>query len=434
MGETFDLSAFTLLNSVKMMWQAKVYPLSFIIALFSGVWPSSKIIGMAVCWFMPLNKLSFKKRESFLRFLDAVGKWSLIDSYFLLLMLVAFSFDIDLKLFGMSMSFKIFVTPLFNFYNFVTATMLSLILTHIVIHYHRKTHELSVQKQLDQQSLIQANEMKICLGQGQTQFQKYFVLLVGTAGLILLISGYVLPMYTFTFEGLAGYALGEDSSYIYSLLSLGILIPFKTDDPYTFGIRYLQVLYFLFTFFIPFAFFTLVLVLQYINIKLKYAKNLFAIAEILYAWSSIDVLALALISSLLQIRKFAQYMIGDKCQGINNIIAVLKKLYPNKFDFEGDTCFDVKTSLNMATTLLIAVSVILFVFGTFVIRKQQKYLYEKLKENQIISLNTIIDNHNVKSIAKQQDNIQYVKYQQQSSIFMENNQKLDNINISIKDQ
>jgi len=53
---------------------------------------------MLYCWFTPIKFLTFKSREKFLRFLDAVGKWSLIDSYFLLLTLVAFNLDIDINI------------------------------------------------------------------------------------------------------------------------------------------------------------------------------------------------------------------------------------------------------------------------------------------------------------------------------------------------
>jgi len=63
-----------------------------------------------------------------------MGKWSLIDSYFMVIMIVAFKLLIDLKVMGINISFDITVTPLFDFYCFVMATMMSLILTHIIIH------------------------------------------------------------------------------------------------------------------------------------------------------------------------------------------------------------------------------------------------------------------------------------------------------------
>ena len=43
--------------------------------------------------------------------------------------------------------------------------------------------------------------------------------------------------------------------------------------------------------------------------------------EILNAWSGVDVLVLALIASIIEIKSFVQFMIGDKCDLINTVLA-----------------------------------------------------------------------------------------------------------------
>ena len=65
-------------NSVKDMWDAGVYPLSLLIAVFSGAWPYIKLLAMLICWITPEIKLSYKWRERFLVVLDTMGKWSKI--------------------------------------------------------------------------------------------------------------------------------------------------------------------------------------------------------------------------------------------------------------------------------------------------------------------------------------------------------------------
>lgn len=40
------------------------------------------------------------------------------------------------------------------------------------------------------------------------------------------------------------------------------------------------------------------------------------VAEIFNAWQGIDVFVLAILASILEISKFAQFMIGDMCDGI----------------------------------------------------------------------------------------------------------------------
>jgi len=85
--------------------------------------------------------MTYQRRDKLLRFLDVIGKWSLIDTFFMLIMVVAFRFVRDNDAGGVPISFNTAVHPLFPFYCFVLATMLSLILTHIMIYEHRRTIE-----------------------------------------------------------------------------------------------------------------------------------------------------------------------------------------------------------------------------------------------------------------------------------------------------
>lgn len=58
------------------MWKAGVYPLSLLIAIFSGAWPYIKLFAMLACWVLSEARLSFKWKERFLIILDTMGKWS----------------------------------------------------------------------------------------------------------------------------------------------------------------------------------------------------------------------------------------------------------------------------------------------------------------------------------------------------------------------
>ena len=90
------------------------------IAAFSGAWPYLKLFIMLFCWFVPVNVLSEKKREKLLMFLDMFGKWSLIDSFVLVLMVVSFQFHLgtvvpntDPQIVG---SLDVFVEAYWGFY------------------------------------------------------------------------------------------------------------------------------------------------------------------------------------------------------------------------------------------------------------------------------------------------------------------------------
>ncbi len=131
-----ELKKFGLVDTVVDMWKAGVYPLSILIAAFSGVWPYGKLFLMSLCLSLNQKRLSFKARERILVILDTMGKWSLIDAYVLILMFVAFYLEKD-QVLGLPVSFNVFAQPGFGIYSFIIGTMASLIFTHFIMHYHR---------------------------------------------------------------------------------------------------------------------------------------------------------------------------------------------------------------------------------------------------------------------------------------------------------
>jgi hypothetical protein len=133
---------------------AGVYALSILIALFSGVWPYAKLLLLILCWCVPAKILSLRRRGHILILLDALGKWSLIDTFVLMMMMVAFHFSLAPPVTPYtpagSISFDAYVEPHFGFYSFVVATMISLVTTHFVI----KVHQFSLETGLHSVNLL----------------------------------------------------------------------------------------------------------------------------------------------------------------------------------------------------------------------------------------------------------------------------------------
>jgi hypothetical protein len=137
-GQQLDLNGlfdFTLSNSVHDMWTAGAYPLSIIIALFSGAWPYIKLLMMIGAWVLPKQVMSLSTREQFLMFLDRWGKWSLIDTFVLVLMMVAFRLHIGVL--NNDLDIDVLVDPDLGFQLFLVATMMSLGLSHLLLAFHR---------------------------------------------------------------------------------------------------------------------------------------------------------------------------------------------------------------------------------------------------------------------------------------------------------
>ena len=155
-----SLFDFSLGNSVRDMWSAKVYPLALLILLFSGVWPYVKLVMMLMCWVVPpssrcrccgcgrgrgMRVLSPERRGMWLQALDALGKWSLIDTFVLVMMMVAFRFHIQNQQTWNWIEFlpdnflvvDVIVKPNWGIFAFIIATVISLLSTHVVIAFHR---------------------------------------------------------------------------------------------------------------------------------------------------------------------------------------------------------------------------------------------------------------------------------------------------------
>ncbi len=97
--------------------------------------------------------LTYKKRERILVILDATGKWSLIDGIVCILMMVSFRFKLEVKILGFEPEFNIIVNPGWAFYGYILATIISLALTHFIIHEHRKDQEVELKNDTEKVAL-----------------------------------------------------------------------------------------------------------------------------------------------------------------------------------------------------------------------------------------------------------------------------------------
>eukprot|EP00750_Incisomonas_marina_P021604 INCI4584.1.p1 GENE.INCI4584.1~~INCI4584.1.p1 ORF type:complete len:1442 (-),score=215.53 INCI4584.1:1511-5836(-) len=134
-----SLYNFTLENSVAEMWDGGVYALALAIACFSGVWPYLKLLLMFFSWTAPTRVLSVGARYKMLFIMDALGKWSLLDAFVLVLMLNIFKLPISLEgILGFPvLEIDVVAAPRIGIYLFMVATVSALICNHIELNAHR---------------------------------------------------------------------------------------------------------------------------------------------------------------------------------------------------------------------------------------------------------------------------------------------------------
>eukprot|EP00656_Telonema_subtile_P002700 TRINITY_DN1122_c0_g1_i1.p1 TRINITY_DN1122_c0_g1~~TRINITY_DN1122_c0_g1_i1.p1 ORF type:complete len:2329 (-),score=412.59 TRINITY_DN1122_c0_g1_i1:67-7053(-) len=390
-ADTFD---FSLGNSVRDMWTAKVYALSLLIAVCSGAWPYSKLLLVLVCWCLPPAALPLKHRGKLLEALDALGKWSLVDSFVLVMMMVAFRFHIGippvsmdgvLGLPGNLIALDVIVQAGWGFYGFLLATISSLIVSHVCIAFHRaavygtpgeieeQAKKDGTEEKLKLKEALMNHTFKVPRGYTWTVCGRIVVGFTIVFTFVLILVGSVIDVYSFEFEGATSFLPLRS----FSLYSTATAIS-KTDDG--FGIRAIQVTFILFGMIIPLIHMVSLLFLWIVPLSLRRQHYLFVITEVLNAWSALEVFVVSIICALLELPTFAQFILGDKCNIPNDIISTMDHFQPNPINIGHgeDKCFDVKATLEDGCWVLFAAMLIAVLIIQLITRSCAQAMDERL--------------------------------------------------------
>lgn len=374
---------FSLVSSVKDMWTGQSYGMALLIAVFSGIWPYTKLLVMQMCWFAPTRRMSSTRRQQLLDFLDAFGKWSLVDSFVMVLFMTAFKFDLS----GMSSPdivrglfeeaggdgrFFIYVSATPGFYVFLAATVLSLILGHVMCGINRyalKTGEWGVASEYSGGSKRRLCNVLRPAGLREGRFYAYGPVVAIACSLALLLVGLCIDAFKFKLYGLAGLILGDDSVRPYSVVSLAAGIPSGALEPDGLGARTLQFTFFMFSAVLVVAYQGLLLVLWTAPLPERLQRHFLVATQTVNAWNGLGVIVLSIMASVLEIEQYAKYVIGHKCDLINNVMVHT----PIVDHIEGPkTCFDVDSQLKPGFFILFLAWIISEVTGHIVIARCAK--------------------------------------------------------------
>ena len=379
-----SLFDFGLINSVRDMWKAGAYILSVFVAVFSGIWPYLKLLLMIISFVLPTSLYSERNRAKILRILDATGKWSILDSYVMTLMLVAFHFHIEFPTTEPSVAkeslIDVFVKAAYGFFTLILGTIISLFLSHIITFLHKSLDEHPDQNKGEKAesytALISFAENKYL---GKKLFRTLIsILLFLTLGLVLVGSN--ITSFSFYFHGLAGYALdlfGILPHRDYSVIELGFQVPDAAEIPNDFVIRFTQVIFFLTVFVMPVAMLLTVIFVWFVPLPRKTQKFFYAIIEILNAWSCLDVFVLAIIAAITEIGTFTEFIVGDKCDDINPFIS---KYFETILEGH-NTCFEVQAYLKSGCWLLFVAAITFFITSNYVMKVCRNALNERLPDH-----------------------------------------------------
>ena len=341
-----NIYQFSLKSTLGEMWRAGVYMLMLLIWFCSGVWPYVKLILMLVCWITSTRRSPPIKREKILYLLDALGKFSLIDTYVLVLMMVAFRYNLEVAGTG---SLDVYVTPKFGFYSFLFATIVSLVSGHAILFLHRRSTLPAIPVNSGRYESLSTHVFDDKHGRGLLKMTRFFrraVIIAIVLTLVLLVAGANLHSFHFTFNGVAGVALGESRVREFSLVSIGESIPQSIQNTSSFGIHMIKTTYFFFALAMPLVCLCSMLVLFVVPMRMRRQQQVFVLAEVTNAWSAIEVFVISILASLAEIGPFSRSMVEQHC-------TLIEKMLSGFTSGELHQCFSVKSSIDGSAAVLI---------------------------------------------------------------------------------
>ena len=303
-----------------------------------------------------------------LAFVDAFGKWSLVDAFVMILFRVAFRFTLATPKSsdGESVRLDVDVEANWGFHSFVLATVASLALGHVALAWHREAtaEDEAPSEDVEDDRVDEGNRSR-----------RRSVVVAGTLALAaaLTLVGAFVTSIRFEFGGLTGALLGaRGARRDYSLVSLAARLPPGSASAAAAWI---------FAVAMPLASVAACAALEFAPatiFRFSTRRTLEVTAGVTRAWAALDVFLVAALAAVAQIRRFASFVVGDSCDAVNAAIRIVNArakakgwddLDPREslgLPLDVDACFDVRTELDAGCWVLVAAAAAAAVGGWLV--------------------------------------------------------------------
>lgn len=398
-GTEFNVEGFfefSMAKSTLEMWQAGAKGLAIMIVMFSGVWPYSKLLVTLFIWFAPPKWLSSKRRGKILHWLDVLGKWSVVDVFVLLMTLASFNISVkspdhldflpeDLY------SINMMVVLMWGLYANMLAQLVAQLLSHIIIHYHRKTTKAAAKSQAIELNLapppnsqtmtsekLRSHPFKLdyeaSTDSALVRRGVDWILFVALVALVVLvICGCSLPSFGIEIVGIVGLVVEsgnqfEEAEMYYSIFGLARMIMDQAryigQASQLVGLGTLASLLVITVFIVPLAQSASLFVQWFSPMNNKQRRQNTVVNEVLSAWQYMEVYVLSIIIAAWQLGGVSEFIINAYCGSLKDTFASLVHL--GILDKEDAQCFRVEASVEAASWLLVAASLILCILNHFI--------------------------------------------------------------------
>ena len=363
---------FDLATSIDDMWNAGAVALAIIIALASGAWPYAKQVLLLFAWFAPPTVLSADRRGSFLETLDILNKWSLIDLFVLVLMMVSFSFFVSASLLQLvlvpagALSFSVQVAPGWGIYGFLFGTLGSLVVNHVCTFVHRRTMRADedLQDAILGQLVKDLRTPRIRLadhrfnvldadGKPYRYFATWVLLYLAGFGVVfaLVVAGFSVPLVEFEYQGVFGLALNlVDADGVNAAHSIASLATSMSQAAAggslasVAGTAWLQIVYVALAVIAPLLLCVGVCVLWAVPLTLTEQLHLGFAIEVVWAWEAFIIAVFSVVVAVFQISELALFITDAASDSLCTLAQQpLQQLFPD--EPSDQSCFNVVASM-----------------------------------------------------------------------------------------
>ena len=129
-GSTFK---YNLWNGIQKLIEEKLYFISILLIIYSGIWPYIKLILVLVLSFTDVA--SDKYRIWLLNTISTLGKWSTLDVWVVLIIIVTININGKYNVMGIDVDILLEVIAMKGVYIYFIGIVLSQLLSQIAIHY-----------------------------------------------------------------------------------------------------------------------------------------------------------------------------------------------------------------------------------------------------------------------------------------------------------
>lgn len=405
--------------------------MAILIAIFSGIWPYTKQITTFVLWFLPPTWLSSRRRGKILSWLDALGKYSFIDIFVLIVAMVAFRVSIN----SPSVSFlpedlysvDLILVALWGLYANMTAQILSGLVSHVIVHYHSQVVRDALMRRTDQnacsqretssdieqaepddedsadnsssreEDMICANESPIRLcqqlfGVGDHKPDKrlraktgsnHVIVFIATFVVLIMIVGCSIPAFHFEILGVVGVVVESGQQFdraiayysVFSIASNLIGQAIFLQSPAQFlGLGLLSLILIVTALILPLALVGMYLWLWFAPMKRERMERTLFRIDVIKSWQYVEVFILSVIIAAWQVGGLSAGFVNEYCSVLDGIFATLTQF--NILDAEDSQCFYVRSRIESGTYLLMAGAFLLAALSLFVTKAAAQKLHE----------------------------------------------------------